>query len=53
MTLILGVLLLAPVAAFGVSIPYMEEVNEVRTFEAYKANAEDFKVVLQSGTESE
>jgi len=49
MTLLLGVLLLAPIAAFGISTPYMEEVNGIRTFEVYQSNAENFEVVLQSG----
>jgi hypothetical protein len=49
MTLILGVLLLAPIMAFGISTPYMEEINGVRTFEVYQSNSENFEVVLQSG----
>jgi hypothetical protein len=49
--LLLGVVLLAPIAAFGVSTPYMQEINGVRTFEAYQNNAEDFRIVLQSGSQ--
>jgi hypothetical protein len=52
MTLLLGVLLLAPIAAFGISTPYMEEINGLRTFEVYQSNAENFEVVLQSGSDS-
>ena len=47
MALILGVICLAPVAAIAVSIPHMEEINGVHTYEVYKDNAEDFKVVFQ------
>jgi hypothetical protein len=52
MTLILGVLLLLPISAIAVSIPNMEEVDGVYTYEAYQNNVEDFKVVLQTGTEN-
>ena len=51
MILLISVLLIAPIAAFGVSTPYMPEVNGVRTFEVYENNAEDFEVVLQSGSQ--
>jgi hypothetical protein len=48
---LMGIMFLGFISAFGVSTPYMEEVNGVRTFEAYKNNAEDFQVVLQSGSD--
>jgi hypothetical protein len=48
-TLLLGVALLTSVSAFGISTPYMEEINGVRTFEVYQSNSENFEVVLQSG----
>ncbi len=51
MVLLLGVLFLIPVSAFGISTPYMKEVEGVRIYEAYQNNVEDFIIVLQSGTE--
>lgn len=51
-TLILGVMFLLPiVSAIAVSVPHMEEIDGVDTYEVYKDNVEDFKVVLQTGTE--
>lgn len=52
MILILGVLFSGIISAFGVGTPYMKEINGVRTFEVYENNAENFEVVLQSGTEN-
>ena len=48
--LLLGVMLMiGSVSALSVSVPYMEEIDGVRTYQAYENNAEDFEIVLQNG----